>query len=227
MIKFEHVVKTYQMGKYEYQALRGVTFTIEQNELVSIVGPSGSGKTTTMHLMGLLDSPSSGEYYLDGKPTANFSRDEQAFYRNDKIGFIFQQFLLLSRFNALDNVGLPLLYRGVPRHERIERSYAILDKVGMKKYAHHKPLELSGGQQQRVAIARALVGDPELILADEPTGALDTKTTSIVLDLLRSFSDKATIVIITHDLDIAAECPREIHIRDGVIEKDIVSKSKK
>lgn len=208
------------MGKYDFQALHGVSFEIDKNELVAIVGPSGSGKTTTMHLMGLLSSPTSGEYYLNGEPTSDFSRSKQAFYRNHKIGFIFQQFFLLPKLNALDNVGLPLMYRGVGVHERNERSYAILDKVGMKKYAKHHPNELSGGQQQRVAIARALVGDPEIILADEPTGALDTKTSGIVMDLLKSFNDQSTIVVITHDLGVAAQCPRRIHVLDGNIAKD-------
>jgi putative ABC transport system ATP-binding protein len=211
------------MGKHTFQALRGVSFNIEKNELVSIVGPSGSGKTTTMHLMGLLSSPSGGEYFLDDKATASFNRNQQAFYRNHKIGFIFQQFLLLTKLSALDNVSLPLMYRNVPKNERDAKAHAILEKVGMDKYAKHRPLELSGGQQQRVAIARALVGDPEIILADEPTGALDTKTTRIVMDLLKSFSEVATIVIITHDLEVAAECPRQIHILDGVVEKDVAT----
>lgn len=208
------------MGNYEFQALQGISFEIAENELVAIVGPSGAGKSTVMHIMGLLDTPTSGEFYLDGKPTANFSRSNQAFYRNHKLGFIFQQFYLLPKLTALDNVGLPLMYRNVSHKEREEKAYAILDKVGMKKHAKHHPNELSGGQQQRVAIARALVGDPKIILADEPTGALDTKTSSVVMDLLKSFNDQATIVIITHDLGVAAECPRRIHVLDGNIAKD-------
>lgn len=220
MIRFEKITKSYKMGKYEFQALHGVSFEIDKNELVAIVGPSGTGKSTIMHIMGLLDSPTSGEYYLDGKPTAAFKRSDQAFYRNHMLGFIFQQFYLLPKLTALDNVGLPLMYRNVPSKEREERSYAILDKVGMKKYAKHHPNELSGGQQQRVAIARALVGEPKIILADEPTGALDTKTSGIVMDLLKSFNDQATIVVITHDLGVAAQCPRRIHVLDGEIAKD-------
>ncbi|PHQ78692.1 MAG: macrolide ABC transporter ATP-binding protein [Coxiella sp. (in: Bacteria)] len=220
MIQFKNITKTYHMGKNQFQALRGVDFTIAQNELVAIVGPSGSGKSTTMHIMGLLDSPSNGEYLLDGKETSSFNSNEQAFYRNQKIGFIFQQFFLLAKLTALDNVALPLLYRNVPRHERQKKALAILDHVGMKEHAKHRPHELSGGQQQRVAIARALVGDPEIILADEPTGALDTKTSQVVIDLLKSFSKQATIVIITHDLEVAAQCPRQLHILDGVIDRD-------
>lgn len=221
MIKFENITKTFKMGGSEFQALRGISFNIERHELVSIVGPSGTGKTTAMHIMGLLSSPSGGEYFLDDKPTASFNRNQQAFYRNHKIGFIFQQFLLLPKLTAIANVCLPMMYRNVPKNEQQEKAHAILEKVGMDKYANHHPYELSGGQQQRVAIARALVGNPEIILADEPTGALDTKTTRTVMDLLKSFTDQATIVIITHDLEIAAECPRQIHVRDGLIEKDI------
>ena len=186
MIRFENITKSYKMGNYEFQALQGISFEIAENELVAIVGPSGAGKSTVMHIMGLLDTPTSGEFYLDGKPTANFSRSNQAFYRNHKLGFIFQQFYLLPKLTALDNVGLPLMYRNVSHKEREEKAYAILDKVGMKKHAKHHPNELSGGQQQRVAIARALVGDPKIILADEPTGALDTKTSSVVMDLALS-----------------------------------------
>ena len=215
MIEFKDIAKTYVMGETQFQALRDVNFTIDNNELVAIVGPSGSGKSTTMHIMGLLDSATSGEYYLDGKPTSSFTRDEQAFYRNQKIGFIFQQFFLLSKMNALDNVALPLMYRGMPAAERHAIALDMLDRVGMKSHAKHRPNELSGGQQQRVAIARALIGSPEIILADEPTGALDTKTSAVVMDLLKSFSDQATIVIITHDLEVAAQCPRQLHLLDG------------
>ena len=207
------------MGDTKFRALRDINFKIAENELVAIVGPSGSGKSTTMHVMGLLDTPTSGEYFLDGKPTSHFNRRDQAFYRNQKIGFIFQQFFLLPKLNALENVALPLLYRNIPKHERHEIALKILERVGMKSHASHRPNELSGGQQQRVAIARALVGDPEIILADEPTGALDTKTSQVVIDLLKSFSKEATIVIITHDLEIAAQCPRQLHILDGLIKE--------
>lgn len=226
MIKFDNVVKSFQMGKHLYQALRGVSFSINHNELVSIIGPSGSGKTTTMHLMGLFDSPTSGEYYLDGKPTSHFGQKERTFYRNHKIGFIFQQYLLLPKLNALENVALPLMYRNVPKSQREKKAREVMELVGMDKYATHRPSELSGGQQQRVAIARAVVGDPEIILADEPTGALDTVTTRIVMDMLKSFADRATIIIITHDLEVAAECPRQIHILDGKITADERSASK-
>ncbi len=208
------------MGKHLYQAIRGISFSIEKNELVSIIGPSGSGKTTIMHIMGLFDSPTTGEYYLDDKLTSTFGQKERTFYRNNKIGFIFQQYLLLPKLSAIENVCLPLMYRNVRKSERLKKGHEVLEKVGMEKYAHHRPSELSGGQQQRVAIARSVVGDPEIILADEPTGALDTVTTRIVMDLLKSFSDTATIVVITHDLDVAAECPRQIHILDGKVTVD-------
>lgn len=220
MIEFKAVDKVYRMGDTEFSALRTASFAIQEKELVAVVGPSGSGKSTSMHIMGLLDTPTCGEYYLDGRPTSHFSRSEQAYYRNQKIGFIFQQFFLLPKLSALDNVALPLLYRNIPKSERDQKALNMLEQVGMASHAKHHPNELSGGQQQRVAIARALVGDPEIILADEPTGALDTKTGQIVMDLLKSFQSRSTIVVITHDLDVAAECPRRLHILDGKIEKD-------
>lgn len=217
MIEFRQVSKTYAMGNAKFEALRDVNCMISENELVAIVGPSGSGKSTTMHIMGLLDSPTEGEYYLDGKATSQFNRNEQAFYRNQKIGFIFQQFFLLPRLTALDNVGLPLFYRGISKKIREMAALEMLDRVGMRSHAHHKPKELSGGQQQRVAIARALIGKPEIILADEPTGALDTKTSQVVLDLLKTFITEATVIIITHDLAVAGQCQRQLCMLDGRI----------
>ncbi len=220
MIQFKNITKVYQMGGSQLHALRGIDLLIGPHELLSIVGPSGSGKSTLMHIMGLLDSPTEGEYLLDKKPTAQFDRNLQAYYRNQKIGFIFQQFFLLPKLTALENIGLPLLYRNISREQRHIKAQEMLAAVGMADHAQHHPAELSGGQQQRVAIARALVADPEIILADEPTGALDTKTSGVVMDLLKSFVDRATIVVITHDLNIAAQCPRQIHICDGLIERD-------
>lgn len=220
MIQFKNITKVYHMGNTQLHALRGVDLSIGRNELLSIVGPSGSGKSTLMHIMGLLDSPTSGEYVLDNQSTVQFDRNRQAYYRNQKIGFIFQQFFLLPKLTALDNVGLPLLYRNMTLEERHLKAKEMLAAVGMADHAQHRPAELSGGQQQRVAIARALVGCPEIILADEPTGALDTKTSGVVIELLKSFVDRATIVVITHDLAIAAQCPRRIHICDGRIERD-------
>ncbi len=219
MIQFDHVIKRYTMGDTVFDALRGVSFTIEQGEAVAIVGPSGSGKSTTMHIIGLLDKPSEGHYLLHGKDVSSLSSDRLAELRNKEIGFVFQSFFLLPKYDALHNVALPLAYRGVAKKEREQRAMACLARVGMDKFSHHKPNELSGGQQQRVAIARALVGEPSLILADEPTGALDTKTSQEVMQLLFDLhkNEKRTVVMITHDTEIAAEFPRNIQIRDGKI----------
>lgn len=215
MIELKQVSKTYVMGKTQLQALQAINLRITAHELVAIIGPSGSGKSTLMHLMGLLDRPTRGDYYLDGKPTSSFSRNEQAYYRNQYIGFVFQSFFLLPRLTALENVALPLLYRRVGRKDSLQRAEALLSKVGMTQHLQHKPHELSGGQQQRVAIARALVGAPRLILADEPTGALDTQTGKTVMELLVSCATDAAVVIITHDPNIAAQCHRQITLLDG------------
>ncbi len=225
MIRFDHVTKTYCMGDSVFEALHGVSFTIEKGEMVAIVGPSGSGKSTTMHIVGLLDKPTSGNYYLHDKNIQDYTRDQLADLRNQEIGFIFQSFMLLPRYDALHNVGMPLAYRGVGRAERDKRALKALAKVGMEQFHHHKPAELSGGQQQRVAIARALVGEPSLILADEPTGALDSKTSEEVMSILFNLNkeEHRTIVIITHDNEIAAQLPRNILIRDGHITKDTLN----
>lgn len=224
MIRFENVKKIYRMGDTVFEALKGVSFTIAQGELVAIVGPSGSGKSTTMHIIGLLDKPSEGKYYLDNIDTSEFTGDKLSSLRNHRLGFVFQQFFLLPRLSALENVMLPLTYRQNEKHSLSQmklRAMEVLEKVGMEKHAAHRPTELSGGQQQRVAIARALIGKPSIILADEPTGALDTKTSQQIMDLLVSqMADTGTtVVIITHSLEIAKQCNRAIHVRDGLLEE--------
>ncbi len=210
------------MAKEQYIALKGINLAIERGELVTIIGSSGSGKTTTMNILGLLDHPTTGQYFLDSVETSALTPDQVADYRNEKIGFIFQSFFLLPRLTALQNVMLPLAYRrNHPPGDRKDkkRALAMLAKVGMAKYVTHKPYELSGGQQQRVAIARALVGDPSIVLADEPTGALDTKNSHDVLELLNDLNktEGATIVIITHDPEVAQKSQRIIKIADGKI----------
>ncbi len=224
MIKLVDVHKIYRMGENTFEALKGVSFKIAQGELVAIIGPSGSGKTTTMNILGLLDKPTSGKYFLDDIDTSDFTGNKLAALRNRRLGFIFQQFFLLPKLNALENVVLPLTYRRDEKQSNRQmkkRAMEMLEKVGMARFVTHRPSELSGGQQQRVAIARALVGQPSIIMADEPTGALDTKTSAQIMDLLVSQMKVSgtTVVIITHDLDIAKQCHRAIHIRDGLIEK--------
>lgn len=222
MIKLDNVKKSYRMGDTVLEVLKGISFTIARGELVAIVGPSGSGKSTTMNILGLLDKPTSGKYYLDDIDTADFENDRLAELRNERLGFIFQQFFLLPKLSAIENVMLPLSYRHVnkPSEKEIkELALFFLDKVDMARFASHKPTELSGGQQQRVAIARALIGKPSIILADEPTGALDTKTTQQIMELLTNEleQEKTTVVIITHSLEVAAQCHRAIHVRDGLL----------
>ena len=222
MIKLENIKKSYRMGDTIFEALKGISFTINKNELVAIVGPSGSGKSTTMNILGLLDKPTSGKYYLDDIDTSGFLGDELSELRNERLGFIFQQFFLLPKLTAIDNVMLPLSYRrkNKPSDKEIkEMAMTMLGKVNMEKFAHHRPTELSGGQQQRIAIARALIGKPSIIMADEPTGALDTKTTAQIMDLLMSEMAETgtTVVIITHSLEVAAQCQRAIHVRDGLL----------
>ncbi len=222
VIEFLDVKKTYVMGgNNQYEALRGVSFKIASKELVAIMGPSGSGKSTTMHILGLLDRPTSGKYLLKGRNVVDLNLSEKAVLRNESIGFVFQQFYLLPKLSALENVGLPLMYRGVHHKEIHERSMAMLERVKMDKHASHRPTELSGGQQQRVAIARALVGEPAIILADEPTGALDTKTSHEVMQMLTETARQSTVIIITHDPEVGAQCQRLLHIRDGLIEEEV------
>lgn len=221
MIDLKNIYKTYKIGNEEIHALDGVSLKIDAGELLSIMGPSGSGKTTLMHILGLLDQPTSGEYFLDGEATSHFTSDKLASLRNHSIGFVFQSFFLLPRLDAISNVELPLLYRGTPKAERRERAMESLKKVEMGDYYHHRPSQLSGGQQQRVAIARALVGEPAIIMADEPTGQLDSKVGAEVMSLLKHLNHDSdtTIIVVTHDLHVAQQCNRIIKIRDGKVEE--------
>jgi putative ABC transport system ATP-binding protein len=223
MISTEDLWKTYDMGSEQVHALRGINLQIQRNEYVAIMGPSGSGKSTLMNLIGCLDSPSKGHYWLNGQLVSELDDDELARIRNKEIGFVFQTFNLLARATSLHNVELPLIYAGVPSDERAERAKAALTSVGMESRMNHKPNELSGGQRQRVAIARALVNKPAIILADEPTGNLDSQTGNEIMALFdRLHSEGNTIVLVTHEHDIAEYAHRIISIRDGVVAKDEV-----
>jgi putative ABC transport system ATP-binding protein len=222
MIETRDLWKTYVMGSEEIHALRGVSITIDRAEYVAIMGPSGSGKSTLMNLIGCLDTPTKGSYVLNGKEVASMNDDELARIRNEEIGFVFQTFNLLPRATALHNVELPLVYAGVPSKDRQERARGALAKVELTERATHRPNELSGGQRQRVAIARALVNNPSIVLADEPTGNLDSKTGKEIMALFdRLHQAGNTIILVTHEADIAAYAHRIIHIRDGQIEKDV------
>ena len=225
VIEVKNLTKVYKMGEHEVRALRGVSLSIDHGEFVAVTGPSGSGKSTFMHIAGCLDRPSSGEYVLDGKDVSKTSKDELARVRSEKIGFVFQGFNLLTRTTALDNVELPLLYRaknGFKSAERHKRALAALDAVGLSSRYHHMPNQLSGGQQQRVAIARALVNEPSLILADEPTGNLDTRTSIEVMGIFQRLNKERgiTVLLITHEMDIAEYGTRLIRFRDGRIVAD-------
>jgi putative ABC transport system ATP-binding protein len=222
MISTEDLWKTYDMGsEQQVHALRGVNLRIQRNEYVAIMGPSGSGKSTLMNLIGCLDSPSKGNYWLNGQLVSELDDDELARIRNKEIGFVFQTFNLLARATALHNVELPLIYAGIPAEERSKRAKGVLTAVGMEDRMHHKPSELSGGQRQRVAIARALVNKPSIILADEPTGNLDSQTGLEIMAVLdRLHAEGNTIVLVTHEHDIAEYAHRIIFIRDGVVAKD-------
>ncbi|HTA67797.1 MAG TPA: ABC transporter ATP-binding protein [Bryobacteraceae bacterium] len=213
--------KTYVMGDQEIHAVSGVDIEIHRGEYVAIMGPSGSGKSTLMNLIGCLDTPTKGLYYLNGKLASDMQDDELARIRNKEIGFVFQTFNLLARASALHNVELPLIYAGIPSQTRIEKAKAALRAVDLEPRMHHKPNELSGGQRQRVAVARALVNNPSILLADEPTGALDSVTGNEIMGLFeRLYQQGNTIVLVTHELDIAMRAHRVIHIRDGKVEKD-------
>jgi putative ABC transport system ATP-binding protein len=222
MIQVRDLQKTYQMGDITVPALRGLSFDIARGEFVAIMGPSGSGKSTLMNLLGCLDTPSAGQYFLDGLPVEQIERNLLAAVRNRKIGFVFQQFNLLPRQNAQENVALPLVYLGgVPTSERMARAKEMLELVGLGDRLHHRPKELSGGQQQRVAIARALVTRPALLLADEPTGNLDSHASSEILALFEQLNRQGiTIVLVTHEPDIAAHAQRVLTVRDGLLDSD-------
>jgi putative ABC transport system ATP-binding protein len=221
MIRTNDLWKTYVMGDEEIHALRGVSFEIHRNEYVAIIGPSGSGKSTLMNMIGCLDTPSKGEYWLNGKQVSQMDDDELAWIRNKEIGFVFQTFNLLPRASALHNVELPLIYNGTPSAKRLEMAKQALESVELGHRMSHKPNELSGGQRQRVAIARALVNNPSIILADEPTGNLDSKTSVEIMSLLERLHDQGnTIIVVTHEPDIAAHAHRVLTILDGQIFKD-------
>jgi putative ABC transport system ATP-binding protein len=221
MIRTEDLWKTYDMGAIEVHALCGVSFEIQRGEYVAIMGPSGSGKSTLMNLIGCLDTPTSGNYWLNGRLVSELTDDELAYIRNKEIGFVFQTFNLLARATALHNVELPLIYNGTPAKERLEKTEEALRRVELGDRMHHRPNELSGGQRQRVAVARALVNNPSIILADEPTGNLDSATGEEIMKLFdRLHEGGNTIVLVTHEHDIAAHAHRILHIRDGKIDRD-------
>ena len=226
LIETRDLWKTYVMGSEEIHALRGVSIQIDRGEYVAIMGPSGSGKSTLMNLIGCLDTPTKGSYLLNGKQVSQMNDNELARIRNEEIGFVFQTFNLLPRASALHNVELPLVYAAVPSKDRQARARAALDKVELSERMNHRPNELSGGQRQRVAIARALVNNPSILLADEPTGNLDSKTGNEIMGLFdRLHAAGNTIILVTHEADIAAYARRAIHLRDGQIEKDVEHKA--
>jgi putative ABC transport system ATP-binding protein len=222
MISVADLRKTYVMGDVEVNALQGVSFSIQRGEFIAIMGPSGSGKSTLMNMIGCLDTPTSGSYVIDGEEVARLNSNQLSAVRARKLGFVFQQYMLLPRQNALRQVEMPLIYRGVSASERRRRAEVALKIVGMAQRMHHKPTELSGGQQQRVAIARALVGSPAVTLADEPTGALDSKTSVEIMNILQRLNREQglTVVLVTHEADIAAYAQRVLTIRDGIIVSD-------
>ncbi|MFM2316138.1 MAG: hypothetical protein RLZZ155_470 [Bacteroidota bacterium] len=221
VIRIENLTRFYTIGEETVRALNGINLSIQKNEYVALMGPSGSGKSTLMNIIGCLDTPTSGEYYLNGPNVAQLSDSDLAAIRNKEIGFVFQTFNLLPRLTALQNVALPLVYAGIPETERLKKAKEVLEQVGLGNRMTHKPNELSGGQRQRVAVARALVNHPSIILADEPTGNLDTKTSDEIMQLLDIIHQAGnTIVLVTHEEDIALRAKRVVRMRDGIVESD-------
>ena len=221
IIQLQDIQKNYYLGKQTIEVLKGITFDILKNEYVALMGPSGSGKSTLMNIVGCLDTPTSGKYILNEKDVSRTSDNDLADVRNNEIGFVFQQFNLLPRLTAVENVALPLVYAGIPKKQRTERAMEVLRKVDLVDRSHHKPNEMSGGQNQRVAIARALVNDPSIILADEPTGNLDSKTSYEIMEIFGKIHDSGnTVILVTHEEDISHYAHRIIRLRDGVIESD-------
>lgn len=221
IIHLEDIRKNYYLGKQTIEVLKGITFDIFKNEFVALMGPSGSGKSTLMNILGCLDTPTAGTYILNGKDVSHTSDNDLAVVRNNEIGFVFQQFNLLPRLTAVENVALPLVYAGVPKKQRTEKAMEVLRKVDLTDRSHHKPNEMSGGQNQRVAIARALVNDPSIILADEPTGNLDSKTSHEIMEIFTRIHDAGnTVILVTHEEDISHFAHRIIRLRDGMIESD-------
>ncbi|MEO1633602.1 MAG: ABC transporter ATP-binding protein [Cyanobacteria bacterium J06631_9] len=226
MIWMENIRKTYRLGEVDVPVLKGIDLTIEEGDYVSIMGASGSGKSTLMNIIGCLDRPSVGHYVLEGQNLTQLSNEGLAYIRNQRIGFVFQQFNLLSRSTALENVMLPMVYAGASRRQRVKQAEAALVRVGLGDRMGNRPSQLSGGQQQRVAIARALVNRPALVLADEPTGALDTQTSSEVMALLTELNGQGiTVVIVTHEPEVAAQTHRIIHVQDGLLQKEVLPSS--
>ena len=224
LIEVRDVYKIYNPGENQVNALDGVSITIDEGEFVAIIGQSGSGKSTLMNMLGLLDTPTHGEYYINGKLVDDLTDDQMSAIRNEEIGFIFQGFNLISSLTALENVELPLVYRGMPKQERREISQDALERVGLGERMNHLPAEMSGGQQQRVAVARAIAAKPPVILADEPTGNLDTKSTKEVMAILHELKDEGrTVIVVTHDNEIAEEAERVIRIRDGKVVEDYIN----
>jgi len=225
IIHLENIKKNYYLGKQIIEVLKGISLDIFKNEYVALMGPSGSGKSTLMNILGCLDTPTAGTYILNGHDVSKMVDNDLADIRNKEIGFVFQKFNLLPRLTAAENVALPLVYAGVPKKQRLERALQVLEKVGLAERSHHKPNEMSGGQNQRVAIARALVNDPAIILADEPTGNLDSKTSHEIMDIFGAIHTGGnTVVLVTHEEDIAHYAHRIIRLRDGLIESDATAK---